>query len=94
MGNKPKRKGVVSKGERVCVDKKVRNAMRKTVHPLDVMIRKFDAYMAGKKAYVTMENPNKTETNKRFIRVPAEHYWGPLDDRKKGFTMRIKEDEQ
>lgn len=33
------------------------------------------AFRAGKRVMVTIENPNKTETNKRFIRVEASTVW-------------------
>jgi len=29
----------------------------------------------GKKAYITIENPNKEETNRLFIRVPVSQYF-------------------
>jgi hypothetical protein len=33
------------------------------------------AYMAGKNVVLTIPNPNTNETNKRFIRVPANEVW-------------------
>ena len=36
---------------------------------------KVEAWMKGKKVFLTIENPVKSETNKPFIRVPAEHVW-------------------
>jgi len=33
------------------------------------------AYMKGKKVMLTIPNPNTNETNKRFIRVPANEVW-------------------
>ena len=35
----------------------------------DRMLFKMDALYKGKDVYFTMENPNKNETNKKFIRV-------------------------
>ena len=42
----------------------------------DVLFNKFDAWKKGKNVMITMPNPNKNETNKRFIRVPATQVWG------------------
>lgn len=33
------------------------------------------AYMKGKRVMLTIPNPNTNETNKRFIRVPANEVW-------------------
>jgi len=33
------------------------------------------AHLAGKRVMITIPNPNKNETNKRFIRVPASTVW-------------------
>lgn len=35
-----------------------------------------DAWFAGKNPWVTIPNPSKEATNKRFIRVRAETYFG------------------
>jgi hypothetical protein len=37
---------------------------------------KLDAWAKGKKVFFTIENPNKNETNRRMIRVPAVQYLG------------------
>jgi len=37
--------------------------------PLETVLNKWEAFKAGKKAYVTIPNPNTAETNKRWIRV-------------------------
>ena len=34
------------------------------------------AFYRGRNVVLTVENPNKNETNKRFIRVPARDVWG------------------
>ena len=34
-----------------------------------------EALMRGKNVVLTIENPNKNETNKRFIKVPSTEYW-------------------
>jgi hypothetical protein len=33
------------------------------------------AFLRGKNVMLTIPNPNKNETNKRFIRVPAAEQW-------------------
>jgi len=33
------------------------------------------AYIKGKRVMLTIPNPNTNETNKRFIRVPANEVW-------------------
>ena len=41
----------------------------------DRIANQLKAFREGKKVMVTIENPNKNETNKRFIRVPASQVW-------------------
>jgi len=36
---------------------------------------KLKAWTKGKKVFLTILNPIKTETAKPFIRVPADHIW-------------------
>ncbi len=36
---------------------------------------KLTAFMAGKNVMLTIPNPNKNETNKKFIRVNAKEVW-------------------
>lgn len=70
----------VSKGERIS---SVKTA---TKDPAARVINQLKAHKAGKNVMVTMENPNKQETNKRFIRVPAVTVW--RDPKAEGFIMR------
>ena len=46
-----------------------------------------DAFIKGKNVVLTIKNPNKNETNKPFIRVPAKEQWRIL----KAFTMTSSE---
>ena len=39
------------------------------------MIAKVNAWHAGKNVMLTIENPNKNETNKKMIRVNANDVW-------------------
>lgn len=73
MGKKRLRKSYKSKGQR----RNVSTAnLRQDVSFVQSMLHKVEAWKAGKKGYVTMENPNKSETNRRFIRVTLNSYFG------------------
>lgn len=39
------------------------------------LLNKLYAVRQGKKAYVTIENPNKEQADKKFIRIPAAQYF-------------------
>tara|TARA_R100001079_G_scaffold61917_1_gene31883 strand:- start:204 stop:476 length:273 start_codon:yes stop_codon:yes gene_type:complete len=65
-----------SKGERRNVAKSTRKQMRDAVTPLTIMSNKMKAWRAGKNVIVTIPNPNKKETNKKFIKVNAKEVWG------------------
>lgn len=68
-------KHYVSKGER-------RSSMKtRTRNVSDRMAAQLAAFYAGKNVMVTIENPNKTETNKRFIKVPASSIWKCKNER-------------
>jgi hypothetical protein len=43
---------------------------------LDRNLNQIKAWKAGKRVMLTVPNPNKNETNKRFIRVEAKQYIG------------------
>ena len=65
-----------SKGERPNVKKSTLKAMRRTTSYLDKHENKMRAFAIGRKVMLTIPNPNKNETNKRFIRVEAKQYIG------------------
>ena len=65
-----------SKGERRNVAKSTRKQMRDAVTPLTIMSNKMKAWRAGKNVIGTIPNPNKKETNKKFIKVNAKEVWG------------------
>lgn len=71
-----KSKGVVSKGERNNVSKKLSNSMRtdylKTITRTN---NQMAAHRAGKKVMLTIANPDKSNTKERFIKVPASEVW-------------------
>jgi hypothetical protein len=83
---KKSRDTYTSKGEGCNVRKDIINAMRRERSLLDIRRAKFKAFMKGKKVFVTIPNPNTNETNKPFIRVPAEQVW-----RKEKYIMKTKD---
>ena len=82
MGKKRSRDSQTSKGQRPNVNKKIRNDVRRDyMDSLDRSINQMAAYAKGKRVMLTVPNPNKNETNKRFIRVAAEDYLQRPGDR-------------
>ena len=78
MGKKRQRTKQVSKGERRNVAKKTTNAARRDYIASDGMerlINQLNAFKANKNVVVTIPNPNKKETNKRFIKVSGRDYF-------------------
>ena len=78
MGKKKggKSKGFTSNGERTNVSKKLRNQARSEyLNSPNRPMNQLKAYRSGKRVMVTIENPNKNETNKRFIRISAATLW-------------------
>ena len=70
-----KRESYTSKGERPTVSRRWKKLMRKDFMQTDRTYNQWDAFVKGKKVMLTIPNPNKNETHKRFIRVPAKEYW-------------------
>jgi ribosomal protein L21E len=82
MGKKRSRDSQTSKGQRPNVNKKIRNDVRRDyMDSLDRTINQMKAYAKGKRVMLTVPNPNKNETNKRFIRIAAEEYLQRPGDR-------------
>lgn len=76
MGKKRQRTKYTSKGERSPIDRKlVKAARRDWVGSTEQMTAKYQAWLKGKNVMLTIENPNKHETNKKFIRVNANNVW-------------------
>lgn len=69
MAKKRKRTKYVSKGERPNVS----NSNK--VNEPDFH-NKIKAWRLGKSGYVTVDNPNKHETNKKRIKISFEQYFG------------------
>lgn len=68
-GKKSSGSTYTSKGERKNVSSSLLNVMRAERSSADNMLNKQRAWMNGSNPWVTMENPNKEQTDKKFIRV-------------------------
>ena len=72
-GKRASGKHYTSKGERKVVNRKVSNAIRSDYLQSDMrMVNQMRALHKGKDVVFTMANPNKEETNKRFIKVKVD----------------------
>ena len=71
MGKKRSRSSQTSKGER----RNVVNGLSDDRTELQRVNDKMRAHLKGKNVMLTIENPNKSETKKPFIRVPAKEQW-------------------
>ncbi len=76
-------KGKKSSGKNYTSSGLYRNVARKMVNAQrseyltsgERVANQLQAFRAGKRVMVTIENPNKEERNKRFIRVDASTIW-------------------
>ena len=82
-------KNYTSKGERSNVSSKTLSGMRKDKYEGDKMLDLQRAWVKGQNPWMTIENPNKNETNKRFIRVKMNdtNLGNPKERQKKMFQM-------
>ena len=78
MGKKGgKSKGLISAGIHSNVSKKVTNALRREYMASgERIINQLMAWKKGKNVVLTIANPNKNDTSRRFIRVRAIDAWG------------------
>ena len=77
MGKKRHSTGYTSKGQRRNVSRSIQKMCRREyLENGNALQNKYEAWRAGKNVMLTMPNPNKNETNKRFIRVKANLVWG------------------
>lgn len=75
-GKKSSGKTYTSSGLYRNVARKMTNALRSEyLASSDRVANQLKAFRSGKRVMVTIENPNKEETNKRFIRVEASTIW-------------------
>jgi len=76
MGKKKQRAHQVSKGQRDSVARSTVKAIRRDyMQSSDRVNNQLAAFLRGKNVMLTIPNPNKNETNKRMIRVPAAEVW-------------------
>tara|TARA_B100001094_G_scaffold180108_2_gene174414 strand:- start:716 stop:958 length:243 start_codon:yes stop_codon:yes gene_type:complete len=74
MGKKSSKTSYTSKGE-------IGRPMRSRLRHLDEgyesqrIMNQLTAFLKGKKVMLTIPNPNKNETNKPMIKVPAHTVW-------------------
>jgi hypothetical protein len=84
-GKSSKSSGKQSAGIHSNVNKKIVNAMRSDyLASADRVLNQLAAHKKGRRVMVTIENPNKNETNKRFIKVPSTTLW--KDPKQPGFS--------
>ena len=74
MGKKKSRTQYTSKGE---VGRPTRSRKRhwEEGYQSDRIMNQLKAHLQGKRVMLTIANPNKNETNKPFIKVPAHEVW-------------------
>lgn len=72
--HKRKRTKYVSKGERTNVSKQHLKWAREG--NTESIVNKIAAWRKGKRGYITIANPNKNETNRRFIKVTFNQFFG------------------
>jgi F420-0:gamma-glutamyl ligase len=71
-----KSKGAVSAGVHSNVKRSTLNALRRDyMASSERIMNQLRAFRQRKNVMLTMENPNKNETNKPFVRVPASQVW-------------------
>lgn len=86
-----------SQGVHSCVNSATKKAVRaEFVASGKRLLAQRAAFDAGKKTMVTIENPNKEETNKRFIRIEGKYYFKPkeLPQKKKKSSQFAWENEE
>jgi hypothetical protein len=66
----------ISNGERNSVRKSLLNVIKAERSVVEKSCIKQDAWVKGKNPWLTIENPDSNQTNKKYIRVKAENYWG------------------
>ena len=82
MGKKKSGTTYTSKGQRPNVSKATQKLQRRAyMESLDRSVNQTNAWRAGKRVMLTVPNPNKNETNKRYIRVEATEYLGTPGER-------------
>jgi len=76
MGKKKTRSKYTSSGGPKSVSKSVLSSMKKDRSKSFSILNKIDAWSKGRNTWFTIENPNKNETNKKYIRVKGSELLG------------------
>lgn len=77
-----------SKGEREA-NRKISKAVKRDRSAIDKWTILQKAWLKGKNPWVTVPNPNTSDTRARFVRVRAETEWG---DPRKGYMQGAAKD--
>lgn len=77
MGKKKLRKKLTSKGLRSKTSAFMRNAVRSSRSALQTSLIKVESWAKGQNPWLTIANPDKSQTNRPFIRVKADDHFGP-----------------
>ena len=87
MAKKSSGKSYTSKGERKNVSNATRAAMRASRPASQKQLDILNEWKKGKNPWITIENPNKNETNKRFIKIRLSDMKGTYKEAEKKFFM-------
>lgn len=76
------------------VSHKLKKAVKRERSDIDKILAQLKHWSKGKKTVVTIPNPNKNETNKRFIKVEGNHpaAFGPWKRAEKDTGIKISND--
>lgn len=77
MGKKRLRKKIVSAGKRRLIGVLSERAVKDSRSPLQAHVIKVESWARGQNPWLTIENPDKSQTNRKFIKVRANDYLGP-----------------
>jgi len=91
MGKKGgKSSGFISQGTHKNVSNSTRRLMRAERSDAEKLLNKQKAWVKGQNPWLTIENPNKNETNRRFIRVRMNDLRGgsAKDLEKRSYVMK------
>ena len=76
MAKKRTRKKYISKGRHSTVTAGLTQAVRAERDHFDKLTFKANAWKKLQNPWLTVQNPNKSETNRPFIKVRANEWWG------------------
>jgi hypothetical protein len=84
-GTKKKiRKPLTSKGIHSAVSRGTLTAMRRDVGSSERLGHKIEAWKKMQNPWLTIKNPDKSATNRLFIRVRANQHWGDPRPKREG----------